>query len=235
MLHTLQHALRAAAPLSGNQQRALSPDCWPRLAGLEHKHAARGCHLTQHMHMMLVVLTLFAYAPFEHLTAQSKVACALQGLQGGEGGASTSSGHATPRPKQPDTNMLQRGTLNGGLATHASPNCTHPPRCSHLVASMGGRGGFGDPGLILGPNGSPMGRPGAPGGPPNRLIIPGGQGRFSQQQRAPVGLPVDDPSSSPGQLPPAHKYRPPPGFMGDNVQDPALNQTDPQEMISKLR
>lgn len=73
---------------------------------------------------------------------------------------------------------------------------------------MGGRGGYGDSGLILGPNGGSMGRPGGQGGPPNRLIIPGtpGSGFNPQQQRqAPVG--VDEPASGPGQLPPAHKYR----------------------------
>lgn len=205
------------------------------LAGLQlepqHKHAARGCHLKQHMHMLHVVDTLSICSFSAPDCPVKSHLCPARSLQGG----STQAAATEPCPKQPNTNMLQRGTLRGGFATHCSPNCTHPPRCTHLVASMGGRGGFGDPGLILGPNGSPMGRSGAPGGPPNRLIIPGGQGRFSQQQRAPVGLPVDDPSSGPGQLPPAHKYRPPPGFMGDNVQDPALNQTDPQEMISKLR
>lgn len=133
--------------------------------------------------------------------------------------------------------MLHRGSLTGGFATHVSQQVSH--RLSPVVASMGGRGGYGDSGLILGPNGSPMGRPAGPPGAPGRLIIPGGPGQFGQQQQRPnrpsIGLDGPEPSSGPGQLPPAHKYRPPPGFMNDDVQDPALNQTDPQEMLNKLR
>jgi hypothetical protein len=121
--------------------------------------------------------------------------------------------------------MLHRGLVSGGLVSHAPPS----HRLSPVVASMGGRGGFGDSGLIMGPNGRPLGGPGGPQGPPGRLIIPGAPGQFNPQQqrqgRGPIGLDLSEPSSGPGQLPPAHKYRPPPGFMGDNVQDPALNTT----------
>jgi hypothetical protein len=117
-------------------------------------------------------------------------------------------------------------------------------QASFAAASMaGGRGGFGqDSPLIMGPNGSPMGRNAGPPGAPGRLIIPGqapggfGAGRQQQGQGRPgIGLDGVEGGSGPGQLPPAHKYRPPPGFMNADAQDPALNQADPQEMISKLR
>lgn len=36
-------------------------------------------------------------------------------------------------------------------------------------------------------------------------------------------------------VPAPNKYRPPPGFMNENIQDPALAQQDPHEMINKLR
>eukprot|EP00775_Hariotina_reticulata_P001974 gene1974-2297_t len=104
---------------------------------------------------------------------------------------------------------------------------------------MGGRGSFGDSPLILGPNGGPMGRPGGQTGSPGRLIMPGSPGQFSQgqgrQQRPPIGLSDDAPSSGGGSLPTANKYRPPPGFMNETVQDPAMVATDPQEMLNKLR
>jgi hypothetical protein len=83
-----------------------------------------------------------------------------------------------------------------------------------------------------------MGRnPGAPGGGAGgRLILPG-EHRFGggqQQQRSgggpplQIGLDGPEPSSGPGQLPPTHKFRPPPGFMNDDTVDPSLSQADPQ-------
>eukprot|EP00882_Tetradesmus_deserticola_P013476 GHRQ01014308.1.p1 GENE.GHRQ01014308.1~~GHRQ01014308.1.p1 ORF type:complete len:282 (+),score=62.46 GHRQ01014308.1:65-910(+) len=115
---------------------------------------------------------------------------------------------------------------------------------THVAASMGGRGrggwsGSNDGGLILGPNDG-AGRSGGPQGPPGRLIIPGGAGQSfggpgRGGPRSPIGLDDAVPSSGPGTLPQPNKYRPPPGFMNESVQDPALAQQDPQEMLGKLR
>lgn len=100
----------------------------------------------------------------------------------------------------------------------------------------GGRGRFGESPLILGPNSNPSSRPSsAPGA--GSLILPGqynqgGAGR-GQGQRLPIGLDSAPSNSSAGPLP--NKYRPPPGFMNQNVQDPALAQADPQQLLNRLR
>lgn len=147
-----------------------------------------------------------------------------------------------------------RCSSGGGSGGHGAPRrAGAAPRAAGtrraVRSAAGGRGGFGESPLIIGPSGSPMGRnAGAPGGPGQRLIIPGGpsfgagRGRGGgEQQRRPgppgggLGIDGPEPSSGPGQLPPAHKYRPPPGFMNADAQDPAANQADPQEMLNRLR
>lgn len=97
----------------------------------------------------------------------------------------------------------------------------------------GGRGRFGDSPLILGPNGSPARSNSAPGG--GSLILPGqyNQGGAGRGQRSSIGLDDTPSNAAAGPLP--NKYRPPPGFMNENVQDPALAQADPQQLLNRLR
>lgn len=95
----------------------------------------------------------------------------------------------------------------------------------------GGRGRFSDPSLILGPNGRPQQPSKAPG--PGSLILPGQYNQGGRSQRSPMGLENTPSDSAAGPLP--NKYRPPPGFMNDDVQDSALAQADPQQLLSKLR
>eukprot|EP00195_Chlamydomonas_chlamydogama_P015583 CAMPEP_0202902946 /NCGR_PEP_ID=MMETSP1392-20130828/19415_1 /ASSEMBLY_ACC=CAM_ASM_000868 /TAXON_ID=225041 /ORGANISM="Chlamydomonas chlamydogama, Strain SAG 11-48b" /LENGTH=487 /DNA_ID=CAMNT_0049589829 /DNA_START=253 /DNA_END=1716 /DNA_ORIENTATION=+ len=111
----------------------------------------------------------------------------------------------------------------------------------------GGPGGadFGD-GLILGP-GSGRGRPQPQQGGGQRLIIPGQRGPApgapgrlvipDQQQQGTFGGPgsaldVGDSVTTPT---PPNRYRPPAGFMDENLQEDVTANMDPNEMLNRLR
>ncbi|KAF8061091.1 RAF1 [Scenedesmus sp. PABB004] len=125
------------------------------------------------------------------------------------------------------------------LPAQAAPCAARGParRARVAAGATSGRGGYGDSGLILGPNSGNTGPPGGAAGRPRGLILPGGSGQFGASPGRPrpgIGLSEDGPGGAGGGAVP-NKYRPPPGFMNADAQDPAASALDPQEMLSKLR
>ncbi|GFR49049.1 hypothetical protein Agub_g11075 [Astrephomene gubernaculifera] len=140
------------------------------------------------------------------------------------------------------------------MSFKACPSVQARGRCHSIsVHARFGR----DSGLILGPGGNDgsnnfqrakearliipgQQRPAPGGGRPQRILSPdkqqgarpGGEGSFLPDESS-LGLVSNQ--ALPGGPPMLNKYRPPAGFMNETLPDDSTANTDPQEMLNKLR